>query len=140
MSGHGEKRTRKESAFMLALLSSGTIENAARIAGISTATAHRWYGREEFQIEFKRMQGEIVESGLCTLRGSMTEAVDVLRDVMNNENNPAAARVAAARYIIDRIDGTPKAATEIKVDVGLTPASILAEVKRRMALHSEPRE
>jgi hypothetical protein len=99
--GHGEKMSRKMGVFMQALLSSATIEDAAAIAGISPATAYRWHSRQEFQSEFKRLQGEVTGHALAQLKNSMGEALAVLRDVMGDAENPPSARVAAARTILD---------------------------------------
>jgi transposase-like protein len=99
--GHGEKRTRKERLFMQALLSSATIEDAAAIAGISPTTAYRWHAEASFKAEFRALQTELVEGSLVQLKMSMSEALAVLRSVMNNGGNPPAARVTAARAVLD---------------------------------------
>jgi transposase-like protein len=101
MSGHGEKKSRKLQIFMTALLGAGTVEAAARVAGISPATARRWLEQEDFQAEFKRLQNEITGQFIVHLKSCMGEALEVLRDIMNDVVNPASARVTAARTVLD---------------------------------------
>jgi hypothetical protein len=88
-------------AFLLALMTSGTIDAAAAAAGIGSATARRWYRQDAVQAEFRRMQSEIAGHTLRQLKTSMGEALAVLREVMSNECNPPSARVAAARAVLD---------------------------------------
>jgi transposase-like protein len=102
VTGHGEKRTRKERLFMQALLSSATIEDAASIAGISPTTAYRWHSQPEFKAEFREMQSAVVGDTLVQLKMSMGEALAVLRSVMADaEDTPPAVRVTAARTLLD---------------------------------------
>lgn len=99
--GHGEKLSRKANLLMLALLTSNNLEDAASVAGVSVATARRWYRREDFQSQFKELQGEITDHSLRQLKGSLNEALNVLRSVMNDAGNSPSARVSAARTILD---------------------------------------
>ena len=101
MRGHGQKQSRKMALFMAALLTEGSIEKAAHAAGIGVTTAWRWYGTEEFQAEYKSRQKEIIKHVVMRIKGAMSEALDVLRDIMADDDNPASARVAAARSILD---------------------------------------
>ena len=87
--------------FMAALLTEGSIEGAARAAGIAVATAWRWHGTEEFQAEYRARQKEVIEHTVMRIKGAMSEAIDVLRSIMVNDENPASARVSAARSILD---------------------------------------
>jgi molybdenum-dependent DNA-binding transcriptional regulator ModE len=82
--GHGEKRTRKSSALMAALLTSSSLEDAASVAGISYSTARRWFRDAEFQKEFRKLQGEVTGHSLMRLKTSMADALATLNDVMND--------------------------------------------------------
>jgi hypothetical protein len=87
--------------FMSALLSTANIEDAASMAGISATTAYRWHSQPDFQAEFRKMQQEVVGHALIELKMSMSEALNVLRNVMSDSENPPSSRVAAARTVLD---------------------------------------
>src|SRR2546423_6787511 len=53
MKGHGEKRTRKEEAFIAALLTAPSIEQAAKQAGIGTVTAWRGMQQPAFKSAYR---------------------------------------------------------------------------------------
>ena len=101
MGGHGEKQSMRMGKFIVALMTNATLDEAASIAGIGTATARRWYGMDEVKAELKRRQDEAVSYSLSRLKASITEALDALRGIMADPDNPPSSRVAAARTILD---------------------------------------
>jgi len=101
MRGNGQKQSRKMELFIAALLIEGSIERAAHSAGIGVATAWRWHSMKEFQAELKSRQKEITEHVVTSIKSAMSEALEVLRSIMSDAENPASARVAAARSILD---------------------------------------
>ena len=103
MSGHGEKLSRKMNDFILALITAGTLDEAAAASGISISTAHRWYKLEIVRTELKRLQDEVVGHSLSRLKLSASEALEVLRSVANDVVSPPSARVAAARTLLDNV-------------------------------------
>jgi hypothetical protein len=103
MSGHGEKLSRKMNDCILALMSAGTLDEAAAASGISPATARRWYRLDVVKAELKHLQEEVVGHSLSRLKLSASEALEVLRSVANDEVSPPSARVAAARTLLDNV-------------------------------------
>jgi hypothetical protein len=101
MNGHGEKMSKREAAFMFALLSCGTLDEAAQAAGISSSTARRWHSRDDFQASFRKMQDEVLGHSLSLLKASMADAVATLRGIMCDGGNPPSARASAARTLLD---------------------------------------
>ena len=99
--GHGERRTRAEGQFLAALLSSPSIAEAARYAGISERSAARWMADPAFRERLRSAQDEIVGHSLSRLKVSINESLDTLRGIMNNSDEPAGARVTAARVMLD---------------------------------------
>ena len=89
--------------FILALMTTRTLDEAAASAGISSATARRWYRLDVVKTERKRLQDEVVGHSLSRLKLSASEALEVLRSVANNEVSPPSARVAAARTLLDNV-------------------------------------
>jgi hypothetical protein len=99
--GHGERRSRFETAFLSALLRKSTVAEAAREAGISDSTATRWLSDPAFKERLKSAQDEVINHSLSMLKLSASEALEVLRSVANDEVSPPSARVAAARTLLD---------------------------------------
>lgn len=99
--GHGEKWSRKKDAAIVALVTEPTIADAAKKAGISHATLHRWLQIKDFKDAYREAKREAVSAAIARLQRTATEAVDALRDVMNDAESPANARVSAARAILE---------------------------------------
>lgn len=99
--GHGEKWSRKKDAAIVALVTEPTIADAAKKAGISHATLHRWLQIKDFKDAYREAKREAVSAAIARLQRTATEAVDALRDVMNDTESPASARVSAARSILE---------------------------------------
>jgi len=99
--GHGEKWSRKKDAAIVALVTEPTIADAAKKAGISHATLHRWLQIKDFKDAYREAKREAVSAAISRLQQTATEAVDALRDVMNDTESPASARVSAARSILE---------------------------------------
>jgi hypothetical protein len=101
MSGHGQKLSRKKESAISALLTQGTLAEAAQVAGIGEATLRRWLQRDDFQAAYRRARREAVSHAVAYLQRVSGEAVDTLRSVMNDDQMPSSARVTAARVILD---------------------------------------
>jgi hypothetical protein len=101
MSGHGQKLSRKQEEAISALLTQGTLVEAATLAGIGEATLRRWLRRDDFQAAYRQARREAVSQAVAHLQRVSGEAVDTLRTIMNDDQKPAGARVTAARVILD---------------------------------------
>jgi hypothetical protein len=101
MSGHGQKLSRKEEATISALLTQGTLAEAASLAGVGQATLRRWLQRDDFQAAYQRARREAVSQAVAHLQRVSGEAVETLRTIMNDDQKPSSARVTAARVILE---------------------------------------
>jgi hypothetical protein len=101
MSGHGQKLSRKEEAAISALLTQGTLAEAASLAGIGEATLRRWLQRDHFQAAYRRARRETVSQAVAHLQRVSGEAVETLRSIMQDDQKPSSARVTAARVILE---------------------------------------
>jgi hypothetical protein len=101
MSGHGQKLSRKEEAAISALLTQGTLAEAASLAGIGEATLRRWLQHEDFQAAYRRARRETVSQAVAHLQRVSGEAVETLRTIMQDDQKPSSARVTAARVILE---------------------------------------
>ncbi len=70
-------------------------------------------------------------------RGYSQEALEILAAVMRDPKAPPAARVTAARELLDRGFGRAVQAVDVntKVDLGQTAAQVLLELSAKAAAH-----
>jgi hypothetical protein len=101
MSGHGQKLSRKQEEAISALLTQGTLAEAAEVAGIGQATLRRWLQRDDFQVLYRRARCEAVSQAVAHLQKVSGAAVETMRVIMQDSNKPASARATAARVILE---------------------------------------
>ncbi len=99
--GHGEKRSRKEDLALAALISEPTLGEAAKKVGISEVTLWRWLQDPEFQEKYRTARRQAVSQSITQLQKISSEAVQTLRDVMNDKETPPASRVTAAKAVLE---------------------------------------
>src|ERR687885_1177622 len=96
------KLTPKQDALIAALLTSPTIQDAAKAVGVSETTAHRWLRTDEaFTAAYLKARRAAVGQAIARLQQLSSGAVAVLGQVAADKQAPASARVAAASKILD---------------------------------------
>jgi hypothetical protein len=80
-----------------ALLYHATVAGAAAACRVSRRTIHRWLQDPKFRTALRKMQHEHVRQVHSGLQGITADAVETLREVLNNREAPAGARVSACR-------------------------------------------
>lgn len=93
--------TKKQEQGVLALITSSTTKDAAQVCGVSEVTLWRWLQVEEFQQAYMTARREAVRLAIARLQQTSGEAVEVLRDVMKDTTVTPAARVTAAKTILE---------------------------------------
>lgn len=88
--------TKGETAFLAAYVELGDRAKAERRAGIAAGTGWRILARPAIQAQLVERQVTRVTSELLPL------ALDTLKEIMSNARAPAAARVQAAKIVVDR--------------------------------------
>lgn len=78
-----------------------TRANAARRAGVSERTMRRWLSRVEFASEYRRQAREASEVAISATMAAQSAALAVLVEVMQAPEATAAARVRAARAVLE---------------------------------------
>jgi len=101
--GHGEKLSRRQEAAIAALLLHPTLKAAAKAAGIGEKTLWRWLQDEGFRAAYQAARQEAVSQAIARLQHVAGDAVDTLRDVAADSEAPPAARVSAAKAILDLV-------------------------------------
>ena len=93
--------TNKQEKALAALLSCPTLEAAAKAAGCSVATLHRWLQEDAFKDAYRAARREVVSFAVVQLQRASVEAVQTLRDVAQDIVATPGARVSAAKTILD---------------------------------------
>jgi hypothetical protein len=84
---------------VIELVSGATVEDAARSAGMSEATAYRRLKHPDFRREFDEARSSVVTRATSKLTTASTEAVDTLRGLLSSDHD--FAKLAAARAILE---------------------------------------
>ena len=94
-------KLRKREQLIAALLSSSTVQQAARLCGISSRTAQRWLTQADFQKAYREAKSRLLEAATTRLRAEAGEAVNTLAEISGDLEAPPAARVTAASRILE---------------------------------------
>ena len=86
---------------LAALIRAPTIEAAAETAGVGYSTLRRWMREDtEFKAAYQAEMGALLEDASAQSKKSLSTALSVLTQVMEESENPQ-ARIAAARATIE---------------------------------------
>jgi hypothetical protein len=93
-------------AVIVSLISGATATEAAARAGVRREAISRWRRDDvAFIAAYNSAIAEQRDAARAELRSLVKDAVATIRDVMTDKNSPAAARLAAARQVLDSSDG-----------------------------------
>jgi hypothetical protein len=95
--------TRRQERALLALLAEPSIAAAAKGAKIGERTLRRWLVQPAFVDSYRAARRESVDQATARLQHAATDAVQTLVDVMNETTATPAARVAAARTLLEEM-------------------------------------
>ena len=97
--GHGEKLSRKQEDAIAALLTYGTVRDAARACKVGEATLFRWLQIPSFHERYTIARREVLQAALTMLQSAGRAAVAAL--ARNLKCGVPAVEVSAARVILD---------------------------------------
>lgn len=98
--------SKKQTDFIVALMTCDTITQAHEQAGISQASAYKYLKDPIFKKAMNEMRTEAMRTVTQKLMNSGTDAVDALTTIMNDTSAAHTARVSAARAILDHLTKT----------------------------------
>ena len=84
-----------------ALVAGASRSAAAAAAGVAERTLRRWASSDDFAAQLRLAYDEAFTDALRVLRGAAMDAVRALREVAGDRDAPPAARVGAARAILE---------------------------------------
>jgi transposase-like protein len=102
MKGHGAKFGRKKEEAIAALLSSKSVEDAARAIGVNPNTLLRWLQIPEFQQAFLKARREAVHQAVARLQQATGAAAITILKLMTDASVPPAVRLRAAECVFDQ--------------------------------------
>jgi hypothetical protein len=91
----------KKSRAIAALLSHGSLVDAAGAARISDVTLWRWLRDDDFRNAYREARAEVVRQAISQIQAACGEAVETLKNVMGSSEVPASSRVSAARTTLE---------------------------------------
>jgi hypothetical protein len=91
----------KQARAVLALLEHPTLKDAAAAVGVGETTLWRWSQTPEFKATYMDARREAVRQSIAHLQSATGEAVTCLRDVMKSTKASDAAKVSAARAVLE---------------------------------------
>jgi hypothetical protein len=90
----------KEDAAVLALLSSRSVEDAAKVAEVPVRTLYRWLKEPAFNAAYRQAKREAYGQAIARLHQMASAAVSTLGKVMVDPATPPATKVRAADSIL----------------------------------------
>lgn len=112
----GAKLTAQQEKALVALVSGLTQLDAAAAAGVSETTVWRWLQMPYFRERLEAMRHEATAGAIGLIQTNSSKAADALLAIINDKKQPAAARVAASRALLEfalRTVETDKLAREL---------------------------
>jgi hypothetical protein len=101
MEAFAQKIPAKMQRAIVALLQSPSISSAAKSLKVGEVTLYRWLGRPDFKEAFDCARRQLVDQAITKIQESTESAAKSLREIMEDPENPASARVTAARTIFE---------------------------------------
>jgi len=91
----------KKDAAILALLTSRSVEEAARVADVPIRTLYRWLKEPEFDAEYRRAKRIAFGQAISRLQQGSGAAATVMLKLMADPATPASTRLRAADCILE---------------------------------------
>ena len=94
----------KKEAAIMALLSQRNIAEAARTAGVSERTLHRWLKDPDFGAAYREARRTALSQSMARLQQMSTAAVTTLGIIMLDANAPPGVRLRAADAVLNHAE------------------------------------
>ena len=108
MVGHGAKFNRRKEEALAALLAQRSVDEAARVVGLSPQTLYRWMKIPQFDVEYREARRASAGQAFARLQQASGAAVTILLRVMYDRSAPRSARLKAADRVLSCMKGTSR--------------------------------
>jgi len=93
-------RSENRDRLLTALLDAPSITAAAKVAGVSRQTAHKYLRDPQFQREYRELRHTQLERGLSMLQTAVPSAVAVCIEIMTSTDAMQGNRLTAAKSVL----------------------------------------
>ena len=84
-----------------AILQHGTIKEAAQAVQLTARAIYDRMDSREFRSLYMAAKDDIIRSAVFSINGKLSEAIDTVREIMQDKDNNPAIRLQAAQTIIN---------------------------------------
>ena len=95
-----EKLTKRQESFLGNLLLTGNVSKASELSNITRQTGYGYMKNATFKKIYRERRSEQHKESTALLQNASIEAVEVLRNIMNDETVSPYARVQSAQTIL----------------------------------------
>lgn len=97
------KKTRavSDEEIIAALLTSGTVKEAAEKTGITPRTIYERMGEREFCAAYNGAKSDLVRQAVFSINGKLSAAIEAVAEIMTDKEVNAAVRLQAAQTILN---------------------------------------
>lgn len=99
-----KQRAVTDEEIIAALLSSGTIKEAAAAVGLTQRTLYERMTDGEFQVLYKSARADILRQAVHRLNAHTAAAINTIAEVMSSEDTNPAIRLQAANALLTATD------------------------------------
>lgn len=117
--------TKYDPVLQLARARGLSLEQAAKFAGCSLATAHRRESDPSYLAGIEQIRERMIGEGVNLLAASFVKAVNKVLEIMEGEDVPHAVQLKAAQQVIDSL---------LKVREHVTLSSRMAAIAERLGI------
>ena len=96
-----QRLTRRQAKALASLISSKSVAEAARRCGCAESTLHLYLRNETFKAEYERRLDALIDGAANRVKQGLGPALGVLQDIAEDDTQPPASRVTAARGLIE---------------------------------------
>jgi len=100
MAGNGTNLRPKQEEAILALLTTPSVEHAARAVKIGPRTLFRWQQEPEFAKAFRKARRDAFGQGTARLQQASGAAVSTVLKIMLDQHAPASTKLRAAELVL----------------------------------------
>jgi hypothetical protein len=100
MAGSGRKLSRKQEEAIVALLSTRSVEEAARACNTPVRTLYRWLDQPDFDRAYRVARRKAFGQATARLQHGSSAAATTLLKVMLDPSRPASTKVRAAECVL----------------------------------------
>lgn len=95
------KRTVSDEEIVSALLACSTVSEAAKKCGLATRTLYDRMKYKSFQLLYNGAKADVLRKAVFLITGKLTEAVEVVTEILSDTSVNPAIRLQAAQTIIN---------------------------------------